>query len=140
MSLTLFPPDSGLFAPITEHPNQHSTSLSQRQLVPPSHRIAALSLNETAPERSRALTANASCPSSPSLSPATSAGTPRLGLKHKLSGGIDAYKRFKESIPDFAVFGATMSGLPIIKDAVSGIHAMQVSTFYFFFLCKTSDD
>jgi hypothetical protein len=119
MSLAYFPPDSGLFVPPTDHLNYRSSSPSQSHLAPPSHDVPSLSLNGAAIEYSRAPTADPSSPGAP--------GTPR-GLKRRLSGGAEIYKKFKDHVPDFAVFGATMSGLPFIREAVNGIQSMQVST------------
>ncbi|KAG9105664.1 hypothetical protein FRC07_009133 [Ceratobasidium sp. 392] len=52
--------------------------------------------------------------------------TSRTKLKDKLSSNLDEFaKKVKPKFPDFAVFAATMTGLPIIREAVNGVQVMQ---------------
>ncbi|KAG9101352.1 hypothetical protein FRC06_003152 [Ceratobasidium sp. 370] len=58
--------------------------------------------------------------------PIPGAPTSRSRFKDKLSSNFDDFARkIKPRFPDFAVFAATMTGLPIVRDAVNSVQVMQ---------------
>ncbi|KAG8682176.1 hypothetical protein FRC09_016964, partial [Ceratobasidium sp. 395] len=80
-----------------------STSTSGN-LIPPTNAFASLSIN------------------------GPSAGAPFRSpkLKDRISSNLDGFtKKIKPKFPDYAVFVATMTGLPIIRDAIDGVQVMQ---------------
>ncbi|KAG8740164.1 hypothetical protein FRC10_004690 [Ceratobasidium sp. 414] len=61
-----------------------------------------------------------------SLAGPPSTPTSRGKLKDKLSWNFDEFARkIKPKFPDFVVFAATMTGLPIVRDAMNSVQAMQ---------------